>query len=68
MQAVHMATGFNNLPLVKLLTEKWNATYCPDRHGRCPSLISALCETSEEMQDYVCEAERKWDISPSPQV
>ena len=24
-----------------------------------PSLIAALCETSEEMQDYIAAAERK---------
>src|SRR5438552_3590162 len=66
MQALHIATGRDNLPLIRLLVEKWNASLGPDREGRWPSLIAAECEVSDETSDYILEAEARKDNDPSP--
>ncbi len=56
MNALHIAIGTNNLPMVKLLVEA-GIPFIPDGQGRMPSLIAALCEVDEELQDYVLEQE-----------
>jgi uncharacterized protein len=58
MNALHIAVGRNNLDMAKLLIEA-GIKIIPDGEGRMPSLIAALCETSEEMQDYIADEERK---------
>ena len=58
MSALHVAVGLNRLDMVKLLVEL-GARFFPDNEGRMPSLIAAECETSEAMQDYIADAERK---------
>jgi len=58
MSQLHIAVGLNQLDRVRALVEA-GARFFPDQHGRMPSVIAALCETSEEMQDYVAEQERK---------
>ncbi len=58
MSPLHIAVGINRLDMVRSLVEA-GARFFPDNHGRMPSLIAALCETSEEMQDYIAEQERK---------
>jgi uncharacterized protein len=61
LQALHIATGRNNLPLARLLVDDWNASFEPDREGRMPSIIAALCEVSDELCDYIVEAEARKD-------
>jgi len=58
MNALHIAVGRNNLDMAKLLIEA-GIKIIPDGEGRMPSLIAALLETSEEMQDYIAAEERK---------
>jgi uncharacterized protein len=58
MSRLHLAVGFNNLAGVRSLVEA-GATFFPDKYGRMPSVIAAQLETSEEMQDYIAEQERK---------
>jgi ankyrin repeat protein len=58
MSQLHIAIGFNDLDQVRALVIA-GAKFFPDNEGRWPSLIAAICETSEEMQDYVAEQERK---------
>jgi hypothetical protein len=58
MTALHIAVGRNNLPLVHELVEA-GAAFVPDNEGRMPSLIAILCETGEELQDYITEAEQQ---------
>lgn len=58
MSDLHIAVGLNQLDQVRALVTA-GAKFFPDNEGRWPSLIAALCETSEEMQDYVAEQERK---------
>ena len=58
MNALHIAVGRNNLEVVKLLVEA-GIKFIPDKEGRMPSLIAALCEVSEELSDYIAEAEEK---------
>jgi ankyrin repeat protein len=58
MSPLHIAVGIDRLDLVRSLVEA-GARFFPDKQGRMPSLIAALCETSEEMQDYITEQERK---------
>jgi ankyrin repeat protein len=61
MSALHVAVGLNRIDMVKCLVEA-GALFFPDYEGRMPSLIAALCETSEEMQDYIAAEERKAEI------
>ena len=58
MSALHVAVGLNRLDMVKFLVEL-GARFFPDNEGRMPSLIAAECETSEAMQEYIADAERK---------
>ena len=58
MAALHMAVGRNDLAMVKFLVEK-GASFFPDRHGRWPSTIASLCEVSEELCDFIAEAEAR---------
>jgi ankyrin repeat protein len=58
MNALHIAVGRNNLEVVKLLVDA-GIQFIPDKEGRMPSLIAALCDASEELQDYIAEAEEK---------
>ena len=58
LNALHLAVGRNNLDMAKLLIEA-GIKIIPDGEGRMPSLIAALLETSEEMQDYIADQERK---------
>jgi hypothetical protein len=62
MNALHIAVGRNNLEIAKLLVEA-GITFIPDNEGRMPSLIAALCDVSEELVDYILDAEGK-AISP----
>ena len=58
MSALHIAVGRNNLELTKLLVER-GASFFPDRQGRWPSTIAAMCEVSDDLCDYIAEAEAK---------
>ncbi len=55
---LHLAIGFNDLEWVRSLIDA-GARLLPDKEGRTPSVIASLMETSEEMQDYIAEKERK---------
>jgi uncharacterized protein len=55
---LHIAVGRNNLEMVKVLVEA-GAEFVPDYEGRMPSLIAALMEVSEELADYIYEAESR---------
>ncbi len=56
MNALHLAVGRNNLEITKLLVEA-GVAFIPDAYGRMPSVIAAEMEVSEELADYICEAE-----------
>jgi ankyrin repeat protein len=56
MAALHVAVGRNDIATVRFLVER-GATFFPDRKGRWPSAIASLCEVSEELCDYIVEAE-----------
>jgi uncharacterized protein len=58
LTALHMAVGRNHLDIVKLLVEH-GASFQPDKQGRMPSTIAAECEVSDEMSDFIAEAEAK---------
>jgi ankyrin repeat protein len=62
LAALHVAIGNNNLPLTRYLIEEAGAKIAPDRSGRWPTLIAAQCSVSEELGDYIVEAEAK--VSP----
>jgi hypothetical protein len=57
LTALHIATGIDNLPLVKLLVEECHARFGPDGFGRWPTAVAAECRVSEEMCDYIVEKE-----------
>jgi hypothetical protein len=56
MNALHIAVGRDHLDLVKLLVEA-GAEFVPDGEGRMPSVVAVDLEVSEELADYICEAE-----------
>ncbi len=58
MAVLHMAIGRNDLAMVKFLVER-GASFFADRHGRWPSTIASLCEVSEELCDYIADAEAR---------
>jgi ankyrin repeat protein len=58
MTALHIAAGRDHLRLAQILVEH-GASFVPDRQGRMPSTIAAECEASEEMCDFIVEAEAK---------
>jgi uncharacterized protein len=62
MSPLHIAVGINRLDMVRSLVQA-GARLFPDQHGRMPSVIAAQLETSEEMQDYIAEQERKADTN-----
>ena len=55
---LHIAVGRNNLEMVKALVEA-GAAFVPDNEGRMPSVIAAEMEVSEELADYIVEAESR---------
>ncbi|HEY8007543.1 MAG TPA: ankyrin repeat domain-containing protein [Methylocella sp.] len=56
LTALHLAIGRNAFDAVKLLVLR-GAAFVPDNLGRMPSVIAAECEVSEELCDFVVEAE-----------
>jgi ankyrin repeat protein len=56
MTALHWAVGCNHLELVRFLVER-GALFVPDKQGRMPTTIAAECEVSEELCDFIVEAE-----------
>jgi len=58
MNALHIAVGRNHLDMARYLVEKGIA-FVPDNQGRMPTTIAAECEVSDEMCDFIAEAEAK---------
>ena len=58
LTALHIAVGQNNLEMAKVLVEA-GAKFQADLLGRWPSTIAAECEVSEELCDFIVEAEEK---------
>ena len=58
MNALHIAVGRNNLELTRLLIEA-GIEIIPDKEGRMPSLIAGICRVSDELADYISEAESR---------
>ena len=58
MNCLHLAVGRNNLEMTKALVEA-GAAFVPDNEGRMPSVIAAEMEVSEELADYIYEAESR---------
>ena len=58
MTALHLAVGRNHIDLVRMLVGR-GASFVPDKQGRMPTTIAAECEVSEELCDYIAEAEAR---------
>jgi ankyrin repeat protein len=58
MNGLHISVGRGHLEMVKMLVEA-GAAFVPDGEGRMPSVIAAEIEVSEELADYICEAESR---------
>ena len=58
MTALHIAVGRDHLPLAQFLVKR-GAAFMPDKQGRMPSTVAAECEVSDEMCDFIAEAEAK---------
>lgn len=60
LTALHIAVGTQNLRMVRMLVEHHAAPFGPDARGRWPSLLAATCKASDELCDYVLEAEAEY--------
>lgn len=58
MTALHLAIGRNHLEIARALVE-FGALFVPDRQGRMPTVIAAECEASEELSNFIAEAEAR---------
>jgi uncharacterized protein len=58
LTALHLSVGRNAIGLVRFLVER-GAAFVPDNLGRMPSTIAAESEVSEELCDYIVEAEAR---------
>ncbi len=58
MSILHIAVGRNNLDMVKYLVER-GASFFADATGRWPTTVAAVCEVSEELSDFIAEAEAR---------
>lgn len=58
MTVLHVAVGRDHLELARFLVER-GARFLPDKQGRMPSTIAAECEVSEELCDFIAEAEAR---------
>jgi ankyrin repeat protein len=56
MTALHLAVGCNHLELTRFLVER-GASFVPDKQGRMPTTIAVECEVSDELCDFIVEAE-----------
>lgn len=56
MNALHLAVGRNHFELTRLLVRR-GTPFVPDKRGRMPTTIAAQCEVSEELCDFIAEAE-----------
>ena len=58
MTALHLAVGRDHLDLARFLVER-GASFVLDKQGRMPTIIAAECEVSEELCDFIAEAEAR---------
>jgi ankyrin repeat protein len=58
LTALHLAVGGDCVPLARMLIER-GASFLPDKQGRMPTTIAADCQVSDEMCDFIAEAEAK---------
>jgi hypothetical protein len=58
LTALHIAVGRDHLQMAKYLVDS-GALFLPDKQGRTPSVVAAECEVSDEMCDFIAEAEAK---------
>jgi ankyrin repeat protein len=58
MNALHIAVGRDHLEMARYLVEN-GVAFVPDNQGRMPTTIAAECEVSDEMCDFIAEAEAK---------
>lgn len=55
---LHIAVGRDHIDMARCLVER-GAKFVPDKQGRLPSTIAVECEVSDEMCDFIVEAEAK---------
>ncbi|MGH6810814.1 MAG: ankyrin repeat domain-containing protein [Methylocella sp.] len=58
MTALHIAVGRDHLELTRFLVER-GASFVPDKQGRMPTTVAAECEVSEELCDFIADAEAR---------
>ncbi len=58
LTALHLSVGRDAIGAVRFLVEN-GAAFVPDKLGRMPSTIAAESEVSEELCDYIVEAEAR---------
>lgn len=60
LAALHLAIGFNDMDLARVLVEEGGAAFFPDRFGRWPSLIAAENRVDDELSLYIVEKEAEY--------
>ena len=68
LTALHIAAGTNNLELLRLLAEKYDAPFGPDAFGRWPTTVAAECSAAFEIQNYIVDAESKFLGNPGYRI
>ncbi|WP_143748771.1 ankyrin repeat domain-containing protein [Mesorhizobium sophorae] len=58
MTALHLSIGRNAMGAVRLLVER-GAKFVPDKFGRMPSTVAVECEASDELIDFIVDAEAR---------
>jgi len=56
MTPLQIAVGMNHIEVVRALVAN-NALFTPDPEGRMPSLIAIECCASDDLRDFIVEAE-----------
>jgi ankyrin repeat protein len=59
LTALHIAIGVESLPIARLLVSA-GAAFIGDRYGRMPSLLAADCRASDELLDFILNAEENY--------
>jgi uncharacterized protein len=60
LAALHLAVGYNDMALARVLIEEGGAAFFPDRFGRWPSLIAAENRVDDELSLYIVEKEAEF--------
>ena len=59
LTALHIAVGTETIWICEISSSSRGASFLADKQGRMPTTVAAECEVSDEMCDFIAEAEAK---------